>query len=274
MTLSRRALLVAGGFGVGIAASAGFAATDYDPRRSAEGQMKMLATLDGSPAFWHYTNLIYAMLPGQHPRPILAASGCQSSWAERMEDGSYRVTGTTMTMFRDLETGAILESFENPFTGRRNIVQTNFLSGGGLRYPADGSSASLEIRPASGGVIAPKGYGEGNLQRKLGLVRWKMFGESIQLTTDHSWPVPVQPQLEAQTVSASKAEFFDPRVLRMSARDAGVSIMPWMTWMEMGDVAGHLMWHYNGEKLFSLDSLDADYRAHAGDRLEKLARRP
>jgi hypothetical protein len=271
--LSRRTLLLAAGAS-GIALPTLADSVSQDPRLSAEGQIRLSASLDGSPAFWIYSGTVYAVQPGLHPRELVRLSGCQSSWAERLEDGSYRVSGATLTFFRDCRSGTILDYFDNPITGRRNKVVANFLSGGALRYPADGTSARAEFRPATGSVIAPNGFGAADLQKPLGLVRWQVMEQSVLLFTDRSWNVAVQPQLEAQTQSGDRADFFDPALRRMTARYSGTSIMPWMTWLEMADIPGHLTWHSSGEKSFSLDGLEADYRAHAGDRLDRLASRP
>jgi hypothetical protein len=272
--LSRRGLIAWATAGAAVAqAPAAARHSGYDPRATAEGQVKLTATLDDTPAFWAYYGVVYAISPQQRPAPILAVSGCQSHWATRQPDGSYRIAGVTLSFFRDLETGAFLDAFDNPLTGGHNSVKPNLLSGGGVVYPSDGSSARAEGHVGDA-VIAPKGFGESDPRRALGGVRWRVIGDSVMLMTDRSWNVAVQPQLEAQTQSCDRGAFFDPKIRRMSARYTATTIIPWMTWMEMGDAPGHLVWHTSGEKLFSVKRIPADYRARAGDLMDKLASRP
>jgi hypothetical protein len=273
-TLSRRAAMIAGAVGLAAVPLANARAASDDPRRSATGQIKMGAALDGSPAFWLYSGLIYAVQPGRHPTAILAATRCQSSWVAPQADGSALLSGATLTYFQDLQTGKILDAFDNPLSGRRNSVTANFLSGASLLYPADGTSARAMLMPVNGGVIAPGGYNDPDKQKPIGLVRWELSPDTVTLLTDSSWPVPVQPQLETRTQSCARSDFFDPAIKRMLARYAGTTIIPWMQWMEMGATPGHLVWHTSGEKYFSLDALDADYRARAGALLDKFEQNP
>jgi hypothetical protein len=274
LELSRRHFLASGLLGAaGTEAMAGPSGGAHDPRLTAEGQVKLQATLDGSPAFWTYSGVIYAVVPDKRPLAILALAGCQSSWARARSDGAYGVAGAILTFFRDVRTGAFLESFDNPLTGRRNPVKANILSGGSILYPADGSSARAQgqIKAA---VIAPRGFQASDPARPLGAVRWSLAGPSVLLMTDRAWNVAVQPQLEAQTQIGEAAAFFDPRVRRMPASFTATTIIPWMTWMDMGGAPGHLVWHSSGQKVFSVDDLPADYRAQAGDRLGILTTPP
>jgi hypothetical protein len=275
--LSRRGVLAASLItAAGEVSSPGLAAAGergHDPRLTAEGQVKLGATLDGSPAFWTYSGVIYAVLPDRRPLPILSLSGCQSSWATALGEGDYRVAGAIVTFFRDPGTDAFLDVFDNAFTGKRNRVSPNILRGGALIYPANGASAHAQGQ-INAAVIAPRGFAPSDPAQALGSVRWKVAGPSIMLMTDRSWNALAQPQLEAQTQSADRALFFDPRVRRLPARFTATTIMPWMTWMEMDGIAGHLVWHSSGEKLFSLDDLPSDYRNHAGSQIDILSTPP
>ncbi len=273
--LSRRGILGAGAVlaAAGAPSGAALAQAGYDPRRSAEGQVKLTASLDGGPAFWIYTGVIYAVRPSQRPLPILALSGCESHWASRRDDGSYAVGGATLTFFRDVDAGAFLDAWDNPITGKRVAVKPNLLSGGGVIYPADGSSARA-VGQIKNAVIAPEGFGPSDPRRALGGLRWSVVGPSVMLMTDRSWNVAVQPQLEAQTQTADKDSFFDPRITRLPARYTATTIIPWMTWMDMAGEPGHLVWHSSGEKVFRPDLIPADYRVQAASLMDRLTARP
>ncbi len=278
--LSRRDVLTSGVLATASAAASSSAIAapshlpaGYDPRTSSEGQIKLLAALDGSPAYWTYSGLIYAVLPGRHPQPILALSGGQASRVTRRTDGSYIATGSILTFFRDVNTGAFLDSFDNPLTHKRDRVEPNILTGGHIVYPADGGSASAEGQIMAA-TVAPDGFKRSDPAKPLGVVRWSVIGPSVMLMTDRSWSVATQPQLEAQTQIGDRAAFFDRKVLKMHASFTATTIMPWMTWMDMGETPGHLMWHSSGEKVFSVEEVPADYRAHAGSKLDVLTTPP
>ena len=269
--ISRRRLIASATASLTVAGRA--AAGQYDPRSTAEGQIKLGATLDGTPAWWIYTGLIYAVRPNMRPVAILGIAGCESQWAEKRPDGSYVVSGVTASFFRDPATGAFLDGFVNPLTGKRVSAKANVLSGGGAIYPADGSSARAygHIKDA---VVAPGGFAPSDPNKPLGAVRWDILGDSIMLMTDRAWNVPVEPQLEAQTQMADRNDFFRQGLGRLPARYSATTIVPWMGWLEMGDIPGHLVWHTSGEKVFSPGRVPADYRARAGAVMDQLTSRP
>ena len=252
-------------------ASAAIRAKDGDPRTSAEGQVRMRAALDGGPAFWPYQGTVYAIRPGERPLPILAMSGCQSEWVRRLDDGSYRTSGMLLNFFRDLDSGAFLDAWRNPFTGRTNTVAPNRFGGGSAIYPADGGPLRLE-GPLAASESATKGIAGST--SPLNRIAWSVTVAHVTLRVDHAFDVPVQPQIEAQTLVADREAFFDAGATRVPATYAASTVIPWMRWMEMADAPGHLVWHTFGEKVFSIDELPADYRAKAGALLDPFTTRP
>jgi len=250
------------------------ASSGYDPRRCAEGQVKLNATLDGSPAFWSYTGVIYAVLPNARPIPILALSGCQANWAVRQSDDSFQLAAPLLSFFCDINSKAFLTQFDNPWTSRHNEVRPNLFAGSGRAiYPADGTAMRLSGAIAAS-ESAPHGFTPGNGGTGVGRVEWSLTRDTIVLTTDQFFDVKTQPQGEAQTRTADRAGFFDSAVSRLPARFAATTISPWLGWMQMGEAAGHLVWHTSGEKVFSIDEVPELYRTHAGKLLEHLVTRP
>jgi hypothetical protein len=246
----------------------------HDPRSRAEGQVKMVASLDDGAAYWSYAGVVYAVRPNLRPLPILRIAGCQVHWTRPESDGAYRMKAKTLTFFRHAESGAFLDQYDNPFTEKRNLVRPNIFSGkGGAIFPADGTAMRL-MGTVDASESAPRGFSPGDSHRGLGRVEWSLTHDSSVLLTDHAFNVQVQPQLEAHTRTADRSQFFDPRVKRLPARYAATTITPWLAWMEMGATQGHLVWHTSGEKVFSEDRLPEDYRVRAGAMLEQLFASP
>ena len=279
--ISRRATLT----GLGMLVSAAFSGRSHanasansrastDLRKSAEGQIKMTATLDESPAFWSYEGLIYAVRAHERPRAILAVSGCQSQWAQRQSDGSYRLGAALLTFFRDPDSGAYLERWDNPYTGKRNEVKPNIFAGGGHAiYPADGGGMRIGGQIAAS-ESAPQGFKPADARAAVGRVTWTQSAELVTLSTDQAFDVKAQPQLESQTRTAARSAFSDPRVKRLPARFSATTVSPWLAWLAMADTEGHLVWHTAGEKHFDLKSLPDHYLHRAGPLVGQLAARP
>jgi len=275
--ISRRCLLFAAAVSPAVRSLANVLSSNTvlnDPRSSAQGQVKLNATLDGSPAFWSYSGIVYAVLPKTRPVPLLRVTGCQANWAEIQSDGSFRMAAPLLTYFRSIETGDYLDAFENPFSGRRNEVHPNQF-GGAVRalYPADGSAMRIAGEIAAS-QSAPEGFKTAAPTAAIGRVEWALTRDVVVLNTDQFFDVKTQPQGEAQTRTADRIRFFDRRVKQLAARFSATTISPWLKWMDMGDAEGHLVWHTSGEKLFSAVDLPEDYRARAGGMLEQLTTRP
>lgn len=271
--ISRRNLIAAGTLAGGMSCAEAFAATP-DPRTSAVGQVKLAATLDGSPAYWTYSGTIYGIRPNLKPVALLGLTGCQAQWAKRQDDGSYHLKANVLTYFRSVETGAFIDVFDNPFTARRNQVRANMFSGGAYGiYPADGGAMRLSGQIAAS-ESAPNGFNASDPSIPVGRVSWSVDRDVVVLSADHSLNVRVQPHLEAQTQTADRRRFFDPRVKRLPARYAATTISPWLGWMEMADAPGHVVWHTSGEKVFAVTDLPQDFRRRAGNLMEQLTATP
>lgn len=245
-----------------------------DPRRSGLGQIKMEAALDGRAGIWGYRGLIYAVRPDCVPLPILGLDGGSAFWGHDMGGGAWEMTGTTMSFFTDPDSGRHLDTFTNPFTGKTDAVRANILAGGArMVYPADGAAPHF-VGQSSAGESTPGGFVEADGAHPVGRVAWTTFAGGVAMTTDHAFEVPVQPQLEARTIRADAASFFDPSVRRLPAQMTTTTITPWLRFMGMEGQPGHLVWHCWGEKVFDVADLADSYRAGAGDRIDLFVTPP
>src|SRR5690606_2522057 len=84
---------------------------------------------------------IYAVLPGENPRPLFRFEGMELYWMRHLDGGSYELIGNTCTFFRDLDGGEWLTNFRNPFTGALHEVPPAIQGGGpgrGFNYSVNG----------------------------------------------------------------------------------------------------------------------------------------
>lgn len=233
----------------------------YDPRRSSAGLVKLEAFADGRPAPWWYTGTIYAVRERAKPRALFHFEGCETYWATPGPTGDAKWQTRTLTFFRDLESRAWLDTFANPFTGQRNTLRPNMLSGEEY-LPADGSPPLPRSMQAKS-EIAPQGYDAIDPNKAGGSYHWVVAGDMILRAGDRSSTSRVQPSMECQSTFGDSAAFFDPRVKSMSARFSSTTFSPYMGWMGMGDEPGHLVWHAAGLKFSGFAKLPPEYRARA-----------
>ncbi len=279
MHWSRREFVLAAGAGGALgldgAASAKAALpriedTAADPRRSNAGILKLMASLGPEPSPWWFAGLLYAQVGESKPRPFVRCEGCEEYLTVRQPDGSYLMHGRTLTFFRDVETREWIDAFDNPLTGRRSEVKPNILKSdgpGGFVYPADGSAGYFSGPMGSMGQLAYQKPAEGAAAAKpappKGELSWHVVGEQVLATTNRAIETPAQPWVETSTMFTSRAAFFDPAVRSTPACGVSTYLSPWLRWMDMEGVPGHLVWHASSVKLAALEELPPAYRQRA-----------
>jgi hypothetical protein len=165
-----------------------------------------------------------------------------------LSDGTYELTGNTVTFFTDLENNWISE-FANPFTGKTNKVEAATQGGG----PGRGFNLSINgvrfTRMLDKIPDAPL--------RKW----WSVAAGKVWMNNDTVYPPGLPPpRAQSQSMFADVAQFNDAGLPRIAAVFSSTVTMPWLHWMEMDDEPGHLLWHAAGAKLDSVDALPKSYR--------------
>jgi hypothetical protein len=282
MSLTRRSFIVAAGAsGVAVtpftAAGAAAATTRApraaadDPRLSNAGLVKLLASLDGRASPWWFTGMLYGVQLARAPVPMVVCEGCEVYFARRLPNGDYLLRGNTLTFFRDATTREWLDEFRNPLTQRRSEIRANVLESGpdsGFLYPKDGSGSYFVGRMGNTGQLNFKPPAP-DASQPLGEFRWEESGDEVFATTSRSIATPAQPWLEISTNFVPSKPFFDASVPSSPAHGTVSYLSPWLKWMQMDEVQGHLLWHCGANKLASIDALPAGYRQRA-EKLELM----
>jgi hypothetical protein len=215
--------------------------------RGVELYMKLHASAADGEVPWYYTGRIYAIRERQAPVHLFNLEGTEIYWVRRVGADEWRTTSSTLTFYRDGATGEYLESYANPLNGRTLPLYPNVLRTAPGKY----SSFSPRGQDAAGGGTSPW------------IVETHRSAGTLWLTTSRALPSAPQPWMEVQTIFGAEAEFDDPRVARPAATFSSSYSAPYLKWMEMGDLPGHLLWHSSGRKLASVSEVPAAYRARA-----------
>jgi len=201
---------------------------------------------------WWYTGRIYAQVGDEAPQHLLNLEGTEIYWTRELPDGSFAISGRTLTFFRDKDSGEMLRDFDNPITGKTNAVGANRLGGkDGTIY----SSAGWRFtNPAMGGDQAQPWQFEWHRAEDLAWFTSSRFSLSLP-----------QPWLESMTVFCQLDALLDPGIASLPAHFTSTYLSPWTSWLEMGDRPGHLVWHSSGKKLESVDQIPQEYRQRVDD---------
>lgn len=222
------------------------------PESNLAGFIRMMASLRDEDVPWWYNGTVYAVLgEEQNPQALFTFEGMELYRIGELDDGTYELTGNTVTFFRDMD-GAWLHTFANPYTGKTNEVGAAVQGGG----PGRGFNLSVNgVRPTK-------------LREQIPDVPlkkwWSVAAGRVWMNNDTVYPPGLSaPRAQSQTMFATVEQFSDPELLRIPGVFSSTVTMPWLEWMEMEDRPGHLLWHAAGAKLDSLDALPAEYRNRA-----------
>lgn len=222
------------------------------PETNLRALVRVTASLKPCDVPWWYDGTIYGVVTGENPRPLLKFEGMELYWMQPLGDGAYELIGNTVTFFRDVETGQMIDRFRNPYTGKENAVPAAVQGGGsgrGFNYSVNGIRATrfMEQLPAKPLVLD-----------------WSCARDTVWLHNTTAYPPGLPPpRLQRQTMFVSLSAFLDQRLDNVPAVFSSTVFMPWLKWMEMGEQPGHLVWHASGAKLDSIRDLPPEYRQRA-----------
>jgi hypothetical protein len=222
-----------------------------DPLVNLHGFMKLHGSLDEADCPWWYTGVIYGQQEKQSPKALFRFEGCEINRYRPNPNGEgYVQSGRTLTFFRDIETEKMLETWTNPYTGKTVTPKSNTLGGDdSFLLSTKGLRFKNQI---------------GKIPDKPLKLNWYAMGDMIWLIKDRALPeAPFQPWLECSSTFGWVKEFADPKVKRADSWFSSTFLAPWLPWMDMKDVPGHVVWHAAGRKLKSVDDLPPEYLARA-----------
>jgi hypothetical protein len=222
------------------------------PEANLAGFIRMMASIRDEDVPWWYNGTVYAVEgETKNPQALFTFEGMELYRIAELEDGTYELTGNTVTFFRSLD-GGWLKEFANPYTGKRNAVGAAVQGGG----PGRGFNLSVNgVRPTKLRDQIPDAP-----LRKW----WSVAAGRVWMNNDTVYPPGLPPpRAQSQSMFATVSEFNNADLPRIPAVFSSTVTMPWLEWMEMGDRPGHLLWHAAGAKLDSLAALPAEYRKRA-----------
>jgi hypothetical protein len=211
-----------------------------NPQDCLTAMIKMRGSLLAEDSPNWYFGTIYGVLPGKAPIPMVDYEGSEIDYFERQPDGSYHGYAATVSFFRDTQTRKLLDTFENPITGKTNKVQPNSISvKAHYIYSIYGGKRSDDERPLGNKAI---------IQKQM---KWTESGEHIWLNMRRPYPSGLA-MGEDQTIQGSLRELHDPDSSKVYTTASPTYISPWLRWMDMQGHPGHTVWAGPARKLDSV----------------------
>lgn len=208
---------------------------------------KVVGSLDERTIYLQYYGEIFSVVPNQVQNRILRLKGIAKSKWEQTGEHTYFRRNYDFGLFCDPESEEILETYQNPFTGKQNTP---------LHY----KSGPLE------GTISPL---RSNGQTYI--LPWRVTGDQLSLTqtaygerenylSPDTWPkASTGRQLYFNTSSTYFADVEDvenPELVSVTADHVWTFLTPFPAWMLVADMPGFAMWRWAARKIVDVGELD------------------
>ncbi|MEQ9109371.1 MAG: DUF1838 family protein [Rhodospirillaceae bacterium] len=256
--LSRRALLGGiGGAGLMAAGTPALAATghtlDFSNRRDQlTALIKMRASMDNRIVMGGVKGYYYGVVNNKMTPLYGVLAGTLATY-KQVDEWNYEGASFEVAYFTDWETGELLETFDNPYTGETvEVPQTRsgpsklFLSLEGRRAPSDNPAlAGLDINHR---FITPR-----NDNGTVVLV------EEIRVGTPDGFSGPSFHYNEVTTYRAQMADVANPDVMLANDSTHFNGIVSWRPWLKMSGHPGHLFGTATGGRFETIEDYPPYY---------------
>ncbi len=220
-----------------------------DPIWNRETAARLESDTTGRQVFGHCTGVVTGVRPGEALRVLFNFEVFSTIRVLRQADGSYQRMTKETIFYTDPKTGAVLDEWDNPYTGERvKVVDVH-------NDPYNWVIASTVQPPAMPGLIST---GQAVPGGKPYLLDWSTLGpDTVVLIRDgHGWypnrldPAhwpressgPMIQSSELFRYFISRKDLEDPTKTFLPANGSWVRVQPWLPWMLMGTTPGHVMY--------------------------------
>lgn len=246
-----------------------------DVKASTMAFLKLTGSLRSELVRRWFTGKVYAYRPGEKTIPLFYLDGFYLENYEAMPDGSHIMTRYEITIKRELETGKLLKTWDNPMTGRQDTAENSVGGPQQKIYNAWGFDQVKYPRTA---------------ENPLDL-EWMVIGDDAWVTWDLflQFKNPLQPDeyplrssgefLDLVNLTNYKGKLSDienPDVYNAPGVMFWNGISSWSPFMRMGQTPGALVYKCIGVKLDKWTDLpaqvfDATEEAFPGHLTEQVA---
>jgi len=250
--MNRRHLLAgAGALGAGMAVPNTYAATpepcskavewtlDLEkPRDNLLALLKLQADLSGADVMGGFPGQVWGWVPGEGHKLLFNTYGVGCSHIEEVEDG-FRFYHREVLYYMDPRSGEVMDTWDNPYTGKR--VEVRHI----LNDPVN------RFYPFSGGRFAPPYPYE--VHGSDLVFRMSIFRSVPNILSREEYPVHSADDLyqsaELWGMHGRIEEVMDPEVTSASCVTSWSRVGQWLPFMEMADSPGIMVYHSTAYKL-------------------------
>jgi hypothetical protein len=229
-------------------------------RSDADRLVRMRSSPDGQPVMWVYQGVLLLKLEGQVARPVTGVSGMSFTRAVEREPGVHDWQLDEVGYYTDLSTGAVLDTFVNPYTGS-TVLPANYRSPQKLTYTG---SLALSREP-----LPPGATYEGRITRLADVAGLAAMTEDLYVSIPAIPAANGRPTRAARMLSslgsfsAAAADLDGTRAKWIDCQMSYSTMNSFAPWLQMDGTAGVQNIRLAGRKcrLFERDTIPPWLRA-------------
>jgi hypothetical protein len=207
------------------------------------------STKDLEPVVYHWSGRVWSRVPGEPDRHLWNVEGMNIRTCVTVDDPKrgkgVRMVSRELMLYLDPATGAVLDSWKNPWTGRSNRIfhVANDPVNQRPVFPlgADGKPFSMPLRVENGRAFW-------NIE--VPLFYTNPLGGDFQDYVGNQYHA-----MEIFDFIVDEKRLRDPRSANAGAAVAWVRLSGWMPFMEMGSRPGSLAFNATGQVVAGIDAL-------------------
>ena len=216
-----------------------------DPKDNMTAFVKVRGSLTDNEEVIYYANgKIYGFVEGERDKPLMSFHMYNIARTVKTGENTYDLLTNEVLLYTDLETGEVLETYENPYTGETVDVLHVWNSPVNQKF-------ALEGRFGKWGVNHNK-YG-----RDMLCMNADIFLAYPSPLTVKDYPENSQSDLyEASELFQfffSEKDMNDPDKNSIDCTISWTRIGPWLPWLKMGQRQGNMVYQAAGYKLMETD---------------------
>lgn len=271
-TFSRRDFFAAGSALTAAAVLPGrlYAGTDLDlndPWDRLTALAKLRGSLDGRTVMWWMKGVRYGVVD-QVVTPLFGMLIGSFQRLRPLPGKGFELNMLELSYFTDLQTGAVLDTFVNPYNGKKCVVPEQRLG----PYP-------VLLTPT--GVVLPDvpAFGDVELTTRVGpaIVQgddvWIRDDSTVKVDSDHPM-MGKHTYNELVSYRGKLSDINNPQLQSAPADIAFQSVTSWREWLQADGVGGHTTARATGSKINRVSDFPAEYLAAARARHAKIIADP
>lgn len=238
-----------------------------DPWDRLTALAKLRGSIDGTTVMWWMKGVRFGVVD-EIVTPLFGMLIGSFQTMQPVEGEGYMLNMLELSYFTDLETGAVLDTFVNPYNGKLCEVPEQRLG----PYP---------VMLKTDGVVLPDipAFGDIDLTTRVGpaIVHgddvWIRDDSTVKVDSDHPM-MGKHTYNELVTYRGKLSDINNPDLPSAPAEIMFQSVTSWRAWYQADDVDGHTTARANGTKIYNLEDFPPEYLAAARERHPEIIADP